>query len=191
MQKENRNNRVHTGEQSGKTDFLIERLLPVGKENAITTQDLVKLSGCGSARELQQRIAYEREQGAIICSGSGRGYWRPKDRQEIQEFVHTMNARALNTLKAVKSAKRALKVPEEHYFERRTMKQIGERMGCSGAKAGDIERKALRKLRLPHVNRKYKEYHEQYLTPYPIMHIGIDSFQRTGYSEVERAVLGW
>ena len=30
----------------------------------------------------------------------------------IQEFVHTMNARALNTLKAVKSAKRALKVPE-------------------------------------------------------------------------------
>lgn len=32
---------------------------------------------------------------------------------------------------------------------------------------------------------------EQYLTPYPIMHIGIDSFQRTGYSEVERAVLGW
>ena len=44
---------------------------------------------------------------------------------------------------------------------------------------------------LPHVNRKYKEYHEQCLTPYPIMHIGIDSFQRTGYSEVERAVLGW
>lgn len=87
-------------------------MLPVGKENAITTQDLVKLSGCGSARELQQRIAYEREQGAIICSGSGRGYWRPKDRKEIQEFVHTMNARALNTLKAVKSAKRALKVPE-------------------------------------------------------------------------------
>ena len=83
------------------------------------------------------------------------------------------------------------RVIREHYFERRTMKQIGEQMGCSGAKAGDIERKALRKLRLPHVNRRYKEYHNQYLTPYPIMHIGIDSFQRTGYSEVERAVLGW
>ena len=87
MQKENRNNRVHTGEQSGKTDFLIERLLPVGKENAITTQDLVKLSGCGSARELQQRIAYEREQGAIICSGSGRGYWRPKDRRYRNLYI--------------------------------------------------------------------------------------------------------
>lgn len=112
MQNQNRNNRAHTERQSGKTDFLIEGLLPVGKENAVTTQELVKMTGCGSARELQQRIAYEREHGAIICSGSGRGYWRPKDRKEIQEFVHTMNARALNTLKAVKSAKRALKVPE-------------------------------------------------------------------------------
>lgn len=83
------------------------------------------------------------------------------------------------------------RVIREHYFERRTMKQIGERMGYSRAKADDIERKALRKLRLPHVSRRYKEYHNQYLTPYPIMHVGIDSFQRTGYSEVERAVLGW
>ena len=112
MQKENRNNRVHTGEQSGKTDFLIEGLLPVGKENAVTTQDLVKLSGCGSARELQQRIAYEREHGAIICSGSGRGYWRPKDRQEIRQFVKTMDARAFNTLKATRGAKKILREPE-------------------------------------------------------------------------------
>ena len=112
MQKENRNNRVHTGEQSGKTDFLIEGLLSVGKENAVTTQDLVKLSGCGSARELQQRIAYEREHGAIICSGSGRGYWRPKDRQEIRQFVKTMDARAFNTLKATRGAKKILREPE-------------------------------------------------------------------------------
>lgn len=112
MQKENRNNQVHTEEQSGKTDFLIEGLLPVGKENAVTTQELLKITRCGSARELQQHIAYEREHGAIICSGSGCGYWKPKNRQEIQQFVKTMNARALNTLKAVKSAKRALKVPE-------------------------------------------------------------------------------
>ena len=59
MQNQNRNNRVHTEGQSGKTDFLIEGLLPVGKENAVTTQELVKMTGCGSARELQQRIAYE------------------------------------------------------------------------------------------------------------------------------------
>ena len=112
MKKENRNNRMHTEKQSGKTDFQIEGLLPVGRENAVTTEQLVRMTGCGSARELQQRIAYEREHGAIICSGSGRGYWRPKDRQELQQFVKTMDNRAFNTLKAAKSAKRALKVPE-------------------------------------------------------------------------------
>ena len=73
MQKENRNNRVHTGDQSGKTEFPIMNLLPVGKENAISTTDLVRLTGCKSARDLQERIAYERNHGAVICSGSGRG----------------------------------------------------------------------------------------------------------------------
>ena len=111
MQKENRNNRVHTGDQSGKTEFPIINLLPVGKENAISTADLVRLTGCKSARDLQERIAYERNHGAVICSGSGRGYWKPKDRQEIQEFVRMMNARALNTLRATKSARAALKIP--------------------------------------------------------------------------------
>lgn len=111
MQKENRNSRVHTGDQSGKTRFQILDMLPVGKENAISTADLVWLTGCKSARDLQERIAYERNHGAVICSGSGRGYWKPKDRQEIQEFVRTMDARALNTLRAAKSARAALKVP--------------------------------------------------------------------------------
>lgn len=111
MQKENRNNRVHIGDQSGKTEFPIMSLLPVGKENAISTADLVRLVGCGSARDLQERIAYERNHGAIICSGSGSGYWRPKNRQEIQEF-NTMGARAMNTLRATRSARMALKLPE-------------------------------------------------------------------------------
>lgn len=112
MENQNRNNRVHTEEQSGKTDFLIEGLLPFGRENAVTTEQLVRMTGCGSARELQQRIAHERERGAIICSGSGKGYWRPKDRQEIEQFIKTMKARALNTLKVIRSARQALKVPE-------------------------------------------------------------------------------
>ena len=112
MQKENRNNRVHTEEQSGKTGSLIEGLLPFGRENAVTTEQLVRMTGCGSARELQQRIAYEREHGAIICSGSGRGYWRPKDRQELRQFVKTMRNRALNTLKATKGARKILQESE-------------------------------------------------------------------------------
>ena len=112
MQNKNRNNRVHTEEQSGKADFQIAGMLPFGKDNAVTTQELMRLTGCGSVRELRQRIASAREQGAIICSGSGKGYWRPKDRQEIEQFIKTMKARALNTLKVIRSASQVLKVPE-------------------------------------------------------------------------------
>lgn len=56
MRKQNRNNRICTNEESGKTDFIIDPLLPIGKENAITTQELMRISGCGSSRELRQRI---------------------------------------------------------------------------------------------------------------------------------------
>lgn len=110
MQK-NQNNRVH-GKKSGKTEFQIENLLPVGKENAVTTAELVRLAGCRSARELQERIAYERNHGAVICSGSGKGYWKPKNRQEIIEFCRTMDARARNTFAATRSAKRVLRMSE-------------------------------------------------------------------------------
>ena len=37
MQKQNRNSQVHINGESGKTDFIIDPLLPIGKENAITT----------------------------------------------------------------------------------------------------------------------------------------------------------
>lgn len=110
--KKNRNSLVHTNEESGKTDFIIDPLLPIGKENAITTQELMKISGYGSSRELQKRIALERERGAIICSGPGRGYWKPKNRREIQEFIKFMDSRAWNTLKAAKGAKKVLRIPE-------------------------------------------------------------------------------
>lgn len=113
MESKNRNNQIHKGNQSGKAAFpSIESLLPVGKENAISGKDLLKLTGCSSIRDLQCRIAEEREQGAVICFGSQCGYWKPKNRQEIQEFVHNMDARATNILKAVRSAKDVLKIPE-------------------------------------------------------------------------------
>lgn len=97
---------------SKKSYFPIMDILPVGKENAISTADLVKITGCTSSRDLQERIAFERNAGAVICSGSGSGYWRAKNRQELLEFVHCMDARAKNTLAATRSAKRALQLPD-------------------------------------------------------------------------------
>lgn len=96
----------------------IEEILKVGKENAISTKDLVRLSGSKSVRHLQQRIAQERENGAIICSGSGQGYWLPKNRKEIEDFCETMDKRAKNIFNATKSAKRALNMPDgQQYIE--------------------------------------------------------------------------
>lgn len=96
-------------------DFVIYDLLPVGRENAISTSELVRLSGCHSARELQWKIAEERAAGAVICSGGTPGYWKPGNRQEVEDFIRTMRSRALNTLVAIKSAKRLLNVPEGQY----------------------------------------------------------------------------
>lgn len=87
-------------------------MLPVGRENAVSTADLVRMTGCTSSRDLQGRIALERGAGALICSGAGKGYWKPKCRQEIIDFVQTMEARAKNTLAATVSAKRVLQLPE-------------------------------------------------------------------------------
>lgn len=91
MQEENRNNRVHAKGQSGKTTPTIESLLPIGRENAVTTENLIRMSGCG--------------------------YWKPKDMQEVRQFVKTMDARAINIFKATKSARALLKANEGQQIE--------------------------------------------------------------------------
>lgn len=108
---ENNYDQMFKSEQPGKTSPIAD-LLKRGKENAISTKELVRLSGCGTVRNLQERIAEERCAGAIICSGSGAGYWLPKDRKEIEDFCKTMEKRAKNIFNAVKSARKALELPE-------------------------------------------------------------------------------
>ena len=108
---ENKHNRVHTI-QNGNSEFPIASLLPVGKENAISTEDLVNLTGCSSARELQQYIAQERKAGAVICSSTTGGYYLPANHAEMAEFCKTLENRAFNTLVALKSTRRAMRVPK-------------------------------------------------------------------------------
>ena len=107
----NKHNREHAN-QNGNSDFAIEKLLPIGKENAMPATELIKIVGCTSVRDLQARIAIERKQGAVICSGTGKGYWRPKNQDEIREFCSVMDARARNIFAATRSAKRVLEIPE-------------------------------------------------------------------------------
>lgn len=93
---------------------LIESLLLQGEANAIPSGDLVNLTGVKSTRELQLIISQEREAGSLIlstCRGGG-GYFLPSDgevgKREIAAFVATLRARALNTLRALKTAREAL-----------------------------------------------------------------------------------
>lgn len=90
----------------------IASMLPHGAENAISTPDLVRMAGMRNSRSLQNVIAAERERGALILSTSKGGYFLPDDgekgQQEILEFVRTLRSRAINTLRALHTARQAL-----------------------------------------------------------------------------------
>ena len=93
-------------------------LLPQGERNAIPSKKLAELVGAPSVRELQNRIATEREQGKLIISPcrNGGGYFRPspgdEGRMEIERYIATLRARALNTLWVLRSAKAAVNASE-------------------------------------------------------------------------------
>lgn len=89
---------------------MIAEVLGTGKENAKTSEELVRYFGFNTVRELQEVVAKERAAGAVIlstCSGAG-GYYLPSDKTEIKEFCRTLENRATNTLVALRSAKKKL-----------------------------------------------------------------------------------
>lgn len=99
----------------GQNQGRIASLLPQGEGNAITTRELLRITGFSCARALQIQIEAERHNGALILSSSrnGGGYYLPSDgpegEREITDFVQTLQARALNTLRTLRSAKQALR----------------------------------------------------------------------------------
>ncbi len=102
----------HDREQRG----FIERLLPVGAENAVTMRQLMKLTGL-TARKVRSCIMRERAAGtAILTVGGAGGYFLPdageKGRSELQQFVRLMTAIGVSTLQAAEPAKRMLRQAE-------------------------------------------------------------------------------
>lgn len=97
---------------------MVFEMLRKGEANAMTTADLLRMTGLRNARELRTQIAREREEGFLIlssCRGSG-GYYLPAEgaegRLEIELFCATLRARAVNTLRALQSARKVLGVLE-------------------------------------------------------------------------------
>lgn len=79
-------------------------------------------------------------------------------------------------------------VIRKRYKECFTMKEVGEDMQVSVEKVREVERRAMRLLRLPNRCGKFRRYYEEYLAAGPVIHVGIQSFNRTWMSAVERAV---
>lgn len=82
-------------------------------------------------------------------------------------------------------------VVKRRYIDGQTLREIGAALGMDGSKVDRIEKKALRTLREPGLSRKYHKYYEEYISAESYRHVGVESFMRTGLSEVELEVLGW
>lgn len=86
--------------------------IPLGKENAIHSCDLEKITGCESSSELRKLISTARingtADGTVICSNSSDGYWRSRDITEIRKFVRSMHSRATQILMACEPAEKIL-----------------------------------------------------------------------------------
>lgn len=91
-------------------------LLGHGEENAMSTAQLVKRLGLRDSRKLRAMVEAEREDGALILSTvrGGGGYFLPSSdpsqaRGEIAAFIRTVHARAVNSQRALRAARRALR----------------------------------------------------------------------------------
>ena len=89
------------------TDYT--KILPIGKANAVTTNDLTVLMGFSDSRALQADISRARNAGQVILSSTAGGYYLPCNDSEVEEFIAVLRARAINTFRALKSAREYLK----------------------------------------------------------------------------------
>lgn len=72
------------------------------------------------------------------------------------------------------------------YQEGMTLEAIGKSIGVSAERMRQEQYKGLRALRSPRkCNEIFRVYHEEYLSPAPIYHVGVERFNRTWTSSVE------
>lgn len=90
--------------------------IPIGKEHAITRQELAKKWGV-TDREARRMIASLRaedngDEYIIVAFSSGKGYYRTNDREKIEHFRNEMSKRARNTFAPLKKVNRILRKVE-------------------------------------------------------------------------------
>lgn len=91
-----------------KSQIEYEKVLPRGKDNAVSAAALAERLGFRTVRMLQKDIEKARGSGQIILSATTGGYYLPANDAEIEKFIATMRSRALMTLRAIKYVRRYL-----------------------------------------------------------------------------------
>ena len=83
------------------------------------------------------------------------------------------------------------KVIQRRYIDGWSLDKVSKVFGvtCNGVR--QLQNKAMRALRQPGLSQKYRKYYEEYISAESYHHVGVESFMRTGLSEVELEVLGW
>jgi RNA polymerase primary sigma factor len=80
-------------------------------------------------------------------------------------------------------------VLRKRYQDKMTLKEVGKSLGVSIERARQVERNAIRKLRIPSKCAPFKCYFEQYLAAGPIRHISASRFNHTWTSSTELQAL--
>lgn len=75
------------------------------------------------------------------------------------------------------------------YQNKMTLNEIGKSLGVAAERARQIERDAMRKLRVPSRCKLFKGYYEQYIAPATIHHVSVETFERTWFSSTEAEAL--
>ena len=90
---------------------MIYEVLKVGERNALSPDYLRATLGLTSNRAVQKQIEYERKQGKVILSSTQPpgGYFLPETKQEIRQFIITLENRGSKTLDALDGARKLLK----------------------------------------------------------------------------------
>ena len=90
---------------------MIYEVLKVGERNALSPDYLRATLGLTSNRAVQKQIEYERKQGKVILSSTQPpgGYFLPETKQEIRQFIKTLENRGSKTLDALDGARKLLK----------------------------------------------------------------------------------
>lgn len=79
----------------------LQRIIPVGRENAIHLNELAQALGVHGGKAKQIIQTARREHRMDICSGV-QGYWFPVDDNERQEYYRTLHKHAISCLVTLK-----------------------------------------------------------------------------------------